>query len=147
MKNLMSLILLVSSVASIAEDGKIFPAAMCNATNSDDNTNLVRSEGRLKNVGSSSINIVCPIVKDDTGQQQINDLWAIGNYNNNGSCKGVTEDPYGNRISGSNVTIYSGTNFYTTIAKDLDSNHDKAMYFMECSLPANSTLSFYHFVE
>ncbi|MDP2561195.1 hypothetical protein [Psychrobium sp. 1_MG-2023] len=147
MKKVITLVLLMTSSSLMAEDGKIFPASMCDAVNYSDRVNLDRTDGRLKNTGSSSIDILCPIVKDDTSQQSINDLWVIGNYNNNGTCRGMTEDPYGNVVAGANKMIFSGTNFYTSIEKDLDSNHDKAMYYMACSLPKNSTLSFYHFVE
>jgi hypothetical protein len=55
------------STAAFAGDNKVYPGSLCDVQTPASRNTVSRAAGQLLNNGSSSVNVHCPVIRDNTG--------------------------------------------------------------------------------
>ena len=134
---------------AMALDAKVLPGMLC--TRMSGGIATIDSAGRMTNTGSTSMTVLCPLVRDDTNGI-LNTLTASmvdQNVSSDGNCRVASVDRSSSSVSWTGKTYTSGNgNTSQSLIRTPVADYNLGSFLLECSIPAvgaaNSALvSFY----
>ena len=133
--------LLLTAQETSALDYKILPGAACSSVDGSKEASVRRSGGEVVNIGSSEITVSCPVVNDVTGETAINTSEVTLKPNGNATSCSMTA----RRKNGSLTSTRSVSSSYDiTVSLNFESNitasQKESQYYMDCRLPAGSSV-------
>ena len=149
-KIFVGLILSVSTMSTFAGDAKLFPGSNCSAIDGSQEGYLERLDGTIKNIGSSAVDVTCPMLNDITSDGTINSSYVnlVPNGIDSIDCDLYIVNPNGQWSRSPKSAYNTGTPTTLTFSSNLSAGGpSKNRYFFECKLDPQAEITQYYYTE
>ncbi len=149
-KILVSLMLSALAMGASAGDAKLFPGSNCDAVYGSQVSSISKiNSGIIENIGSSDVQIVCPMLTDITDQGAINSSYIYVRPSQTKSlyCNAFSVSSNGAEGSAGAVATAGATVKKMVFANNILNGAAASRYFMTCNLNPGAQVIQYYYTE